>query len=337
MKRKDKQFGSQRTLRLCVMIFSLLLVADHSMAADSAVDYPSRPVEYVTHVAAGNTLDVICRMISDVIKEEKLLSQPVVVVNKVGSAGAVAFGYVFERKGNPHMILAASSGTFILTPLREKLPYNYKLFTPIANMIVNGSVLVVRGDSPFKAAEDIIAEAKKRPKELIQGGASVTSNESMMGQSMQKTKGVKWNFIPFAGGDREAILNVLGGNVHFAFVNPINIIDHVRAGKLRVLLAGVPNRYPEFKDVPTIGEAGMGEPIVIYYGIVGPPNMPDYAVKKLEPVFKKVMENSRYKKFLKDSIMQPFWMSSVEYGKFLEKTNDQWKTWLSEIDSLKKK
>ncbi len=81
----------------------------------------------------------------------------------------------------------------------------------------------------------------------------------------------------------------------------------------------------------------MGEPIVTYRGIVGTPNMPDYAAKKLESVFKKVMENERFKKYIEDSVMQLAWMSSQEYGKFLNEESDRWQVLLSEVDLLKKK
>jgi putative tricarboxylic transport membrane protein len=145
------------------------------------------------------------------------------------------------------------------------------------------------------------------------------------------------NFISFAGTDTEAILNVLSGNVHFAFANPSFAIDHVRAGKLRVLLAGAPNRFPQFKDIPTTKEAGMGDPIVSYRGLVGPPNMPDYAVKKLEAALKKIVETNRFKKYMEDVSAQPAWMSSNEYGMLLDKLNDRWKELLKDIDSLKKK
>ncbi len=127
----------------------------------------------------------------------------------------------------------------------------------------------------------------------------------------------------------------LAGTVHFAFSNPTQARDHVRAGKMRVILAGAPNRYPEFNDVPTMKEAGMGEAIVSYRGFVGPPNMPDYAVKKLEAVFKKVMENDRFKKYMENGAQLLAWMSSQEYSKFLEKETDLWRVRLSELDLLK--
>jgi putative tricarboxylic transport membrane protein len=228
------------------------------------------------------------------------------------------------------------SSTFISQPLMEKFPYNYKSFTPIVNLAVDGSVLVVRGDSPFKTIDDIISEAKKRPKELMQGGSSFVSLDNWIGQSIQKLKGVQWNFISFKS-EPEAMVSVLSGNTHFAVSNPSSIIDYVRTGKMRVLLTCAPNRYPEFKNVPTSKEAGMGEPIVSYRGIVGTPNMPDYAVKKLEVVLKKAWDNDRFQKYMGDMAMQPFWLSSGEYSKLLDKMNDQWKGLLMDLDLLKKK
>jgi putative tricarboxylic transport membrane protein len=336
MKKDDRQLVFQNGLHLCATIFSLLiLMVVNGEAADPSANYPSRPIELVVHLGPGSNSDMFARMVTDIIQKEKVFSQPMVVVNKPGSGGAVSLAYTFERKGNPHLVLSVTLTTFICTPLLEKLPYNYKSFVPIANLVSEGGVLVVKGDSPFKTIDDLIVEAKKRPKELLQGGGSLTSNEALMGQSMQKAKGVKWNFISFAGGGSEALLNLLGGNVHFAYTDPSVVLDYVRAGKLRVLLAGAPVRYPQFKDAPTCKEAGLGEPFMAYRGFVGPPNMPDYAVKKLEAAFKKVIEHSQFKKFIGDMSL-PTWMSPNEFSKFLDNENNRWKELLTDLNLVKK-
>jgi putative tricarboxylic transport membrane protein len=259
-----------------------------------------------------------------------------VVVHKQGSGAGIALAYVFERKANPHVVLAVGSNSFLATPMREKVPYTYKSFTPICNLIADGSVLVVRSDSPFKTVDDLIAEARKRPKKLNQAGSSFVSNESLMGKSIQKVKGVQWDYISFAG-DGEATIAVLGGNADFQFVNPSGIVEHVKAGKLRVLLNGAPQRYDAFKDVPTIKEAGLGDPIILYRGIAGPPDIPESAVKKLEAAFKKATENPQFKKYVDESLMQPFWQPSKEYSKFLDEENLRFKGWLDELGLLKKK
>jgi putative tricarboxylic transport membrane protein len=337
--RKDvRQLKTLGGLLLCVAIFLMLLLimAADGKTADTPADYPSKPIQFNNSTSPGSGLDIMCRLMSDIVQKEKILNQPMVVVNKPGSSGAVAFGYLLEKKGNPYVILASGTGSIITTPLVENLPYTYKSFTPIANLIFEGVLLVVKTDSSFNTIDDIIAEARKKPKKLIQGGASFTSNESVMGQSIQKLKGVQWNFISFKS-DNETMLNVLSGNVDFAFTNPSFMLDFARAGKLRVLLADAPYRYPEFKDVPTVREAGMGEPVVVYRGIMGPPNMPDYAVRKMEAAFKKVMDSDRFKKSLQNSMTPPFWMSSQEYSKFLDEENERCKARLATIDLLKKK
>jgi putative tricarboxylic transport membrane protein len=103
------------------------------------------------------------------------------------------------------------------------------------------------------------------------------------------------------------------------------------------LLTFAPDRYPQFKDAPTTKESDMGEPISSYRGILGPPDMPGYAVKKLEVTFKKAWDNDRFQKYMGDMLMQPYWLSSSEYGKQLDKMNEQWKVTLGEFGLLKKK
>lgn len=335
MKTIKMQFGFRNGLYFCLALFLLVFpLAFDGGAADPAGDYPAKPIELVIHNAPGSSTDAFARLITDIIQQEKFLSQPVVVTSKVGGSGGVAMGYVFEKKGNPYVMLQTASVT-IATPLLEKLPYNYKSFTPISCLCVDGSILVVRGDSPFKTIDDLIAEARKRPKELIQGCSSIQGYESLMGQAIQKAADVQWNIIPFKGGG-QAILNLLGGHVTFSMEGPAEIREHVRVGKLRPLLAGAPQRYLEFPDVPTMEEKGLGKPISSIRGHVGPPDMPDFAVKKLRAVFKKVGENERFVKYATQAGMQIRSLDPADFGKYLAEENDRVTSVLSAMDLIKK-
>jgi putative tricarboxylic transport membrane protein len=319
-----------------MMIVSLLLVlAATASSANPADDFPTQPIQYVTHVGPGGPNDLMGRIMQKIIKEEKIFSQPLTVLNKQGGQGAVAMGYVFERRGNPHVVYVSTSGTFLSTPLLENLPYNFKNFTPICNFLADGSIVAVRAASPFLTIDDLMAEARKRPKTLNQAGSSFTGSQNMMGRAIQKLKGLQWNFISF-NSETEATLAVLGGNADFQIGNPIAIMEHVKAGKLRVLLTAAPFRYAEF-DVPTIKEVGLGDAISTYRGIVAPPGIPEYAAKKLEAAFKKIFENEQFKKYMADSMAQPFWMSSKEYAKFLEEESVRTKERLDDLGLLKKK
>ncbi len=301
-----------------ITVVSLFMVGASFFTFDAlSAEYPSRPVEIVTHSAPGGPNNLIAHLIAEVVQKEKILPQPVFVTLKPGSGMAAAFSYLFEKKGEDHLWAVTSNGLILGTPLRVKLPYTYRNFTPIANICVDGSVMIVSAKSPYKTMDDVLAAAKKSPNKLAQGGSSITSNEAMMGKVMQKIKGVQWKFVSFAG-EMEAATNVMGGNIDFAFLNPSSVLEHVRAGNLRVVLAASTKRYKAFPDVPTVQEAGLGKPQISYRALMGPPEMPQHAVKTLETAAKKIVESAQFKKYMDQSMMQEEFMDAKKLAAFWE-------------------
>lgn len=307
----------RREFIFCVILASLMLFSTSANSADPAASYPSKPIEYVTHVGPADSMGMIGQLIVDIVHKEKVLPQPVFVTQKPGAGMAMAFAYMYEKRGDAHIVGGVPARLVIATPLRVKVPYNYKDFAPIANLCVEGSVIVVNPKSPYKTINDLINEARKRPNEITQSGLSLVSNEGLMGIAMQKIAGVRWKFVSFKT-EAEAVSNVLGLNMDFTFTNPSTIIEHVRAGTLRVILVGTARRYEAFPDAPTIKEAGLGDPLMSYRGLMGPPEMPAYAVKTLEAAARKILDSGLFKKFFDQTLMQPEWMNTAEYGKFLD-------------------
>jgi putative tricarboxylic transport membrane protein len=297
----------------CFALLALGLVSLNAPAL--AVDYPTRPIELVTHTQPGGPNNIIGHLIIEVVQKEKILPQPLFLTLKPGSGMASGFSYLFEKKGEDHLLAITSNGLILGTPLRVKLPYTYKSFTPIANLCVDGSVMVVSAKGSLKTINDILTTAAKNPNKLVMGGSSITSNEAMMGRVMQKIKGVQWKFVSFAG-EMEAATNVMGGNIHFAFLNPSSVIEHVRAGNLRVVLAASPKRYKAFPDVPTIEEAGLGKPQISYRALIGPPGMPSQAVTTLEAAAKKIVDSAQFKKYMEQSMMQEQFMPAKQLAAF---------------------
>ncbi len=115
---------------------------------------------------------------------------------------------------------------------------------------------MVAANSPYKSIHDIIAAAKKNPKKLTMGGGSATGNEIMMGRSIINTTGAEFNLLAMAN-PPEMVINVINGNLAFGMQNPPHVLEQIRAGNLRPILAMAPKRYdeklyPEFKGVPTV-------------------------------------------------------------------------------------
>jgi len=119
---------------------------------------PSRPVEFVISTAVGGGSDIYARAMQAIIEEQKLSPQPVQPTNKEGGSGAVAFTYVFEKKGDMHYIMITLN-SFFTTIITQKLPYKAVDFTPIANLALDPFFLWVNEDSPWKTAGDFIAAA----------------------------------------------------------------------------------------------------------------------------------------------------------------------------------
>jgi tripartite-type tricarboxylate transporter receptor subunit TctC len=114
----------------------------------------------------------------------------------------------------------------------------------------------------------------------------------------------------------EAAVAIMAGDVDFAFLNPSSVLEHIRAGNLRVVLAISTKRYKAFPDVPTITEAGLGKAQISYRALMGPPDMPQHAVKVLEAVAKKIVSQEQFQKYLEQSMMQEEYMDSKKLAAF---------------------
>src|SRR5919202_2946825 len=169
-------------------------------ASGSAVTatQPSRPIEFVISTAPGGGSDIYARFIQSVIEKQKLSPQPVLPVNKPGGAGAVAFQYVFEKKGDMHYIMITLN-SFFTTLIVQKLPYQATDFTPIANLALDPFFLWVNQESPWKTAQDFIKAAKES--ELTVSGTGSKQEDEILFLRIKEVAGTKpFKSVPQRGG-----------------------------------------------------------------------------------------------------------------------------------------
>src|SRR6185503_2386976 len=134
----------------------------------AAAQQPTRAAEFVISTAPGGGSDIYARAMQAIIEKEKLSPQPVQPVNKEGGSGAVAFTYVFEKKGDMHYIMITLNSFFTTIVTQPALPYKATDFTPIANLALDPFFLWVNEDSPWKTAGDFVTAGKA--KQLIASG-----------------------------------------------------------------------------------------------------------------------------------------------------------------------
>lgn len=279
---------------------------------------PSRPVELVVHSAAGGGSDVFARAVIAMAEAEKLLAQPMRVVNKTAGAGTQAMEYLAGKKGEDHTI-AVFTNTWLATPLTRKDAANtVKDFTPIVRLVLEPTIAVVRADSPYRSMSDFVAAAKKSPGTLKQAGGSATAIESLTGLLIQSATGAKWTFITTpAVSDRMA--NLVAGSVDIVIPQPQDANEHIAAGRVRPIAAMTEKRLRVLPEVPTIREQGIDIPVIANVrGVLGPPGMPKAAAEYWEDFFLRLSRTPSWKKYVEENHVEEVFIRGAELTPFFD-------------------
>ena len=149
------------------IISSLLLGGALTATAASAQTFPSRPIELVVHTAPGGGTDLIARLVADIMVKEKLVSQPVNVMNRVGGGGAIAYTYVKSKRGDPHVVVSVATLAMLNQVVRPELGLGLENYTPLAFLAQDPQAVMVSVDSPYKTFKDLIEAAKREPNSLV--------------------------------------------------------------------------------------------------------------------------------------------------------------------------
>lgn len=321
--------------RTFVLLLVASLVAFGTGNVYGAGTYPEKPITLIVQSSAGGGSDIFARTLAAAIQKDKLLPQPIVVENKPGGSGGIAYAYVAGKKKDPYYILTTTP-SFLTTPILGKTPVGLKDFTPIANFAFDEFMLMVGTASKFKTLSEIVAYAKANPKKITIGGTQFGGSDSMAIYSFEKAAGVKFNYIVFnSGGEVNAAL--LGGHVDLASTNPGEALELYKAGKVKLLGVLSEKRLPGAPEVPTMKEQGINALFVQNRGLTAPADIPADARMVLEQAFFKYTQTAGFKKYCGDNMLSEAWMGGSEFGKFLEEWKVKYTAILTDMGVMQKK
>jgi len=300
------------------VLVAVLLTACGASSTWSQGFRPSRPIELVVHSAPGGGSDVFAREVAEMAKKERLLPQPLQVTNKTAGASAQAMAYLIEKRGDDHT-LAIFTNTWVATPLtRADAKVTVKDLTPIARLVLEPTIAVVRTDSPYRSMSDFVQAAKARPLGLKQAGGSVTAIESLTGLLVQSATGVQWTFISTPS-IKDRIANLLSGNVDIIIPQPQDVNEHIASGKMRPIAAFTEKRLSVLPAVPTIREQGINVPIIANArGILAPPGVRPEVVAYWEDFFERLTRSASWKKYVEENQVEDVFLKSSGLGPFLD-------------------
>jgi putative tricarboxylic transport membrane protein len=317
-------------------LLALLAVVLTPLASDAA--YPARPLEIVAPANPGGGWDALARTINRALEVEKLYPQPMSVLNKPGGGGAVGLAYVFQKKADDYTLVVYSP-PLIINTLNKTFTQNYKELTPLAKLITDYQVFIVKADSPYKTFKDLVAGLQKNPGAVkFAGGSSPGSMDHLAFVKSAKAAGINPKdliYVAFSGGG-EALTALLGGNVAFASTGVGEVLAQIQAGTVRALAITSPERRGgPLKDIPTLKELGYNTTYEVWRGAFGPPGMS----KEAQAYWGKTLKTMVGTKTWKDSLEKLQWVDAYapaeEFARFLADDEKSYRELMTDLGFAK--
>ncbi|OGA08245.1 MAG: hypothetical protein A2W68_05060 [Betaproteobacteria bacterium RIFCSPLOWO2_02_64_14] len=292
------------------------------IANASAQSYPARPISIILPFPPGSGNDTVARIIGPKITEE--LRQPVIVDNRPGAGGVVAADAASRAAPDGHTLFLPSSSVAInMHSARAK----YDLIRDFAAISVVGTlpfVLVVHASLPVGTIKELIALAKRRPKELNYASSGMGGTGHLLGELLRTSTGIEITHVPYKGSGA-ASTELISGQVHMLFTNLSSMAPHVKSGRLKALGVSGSQRSSVLPSAPTMAEAGYPQlDIGTWFALVAPAATPGAIVARLNLSMVKILGMSDVREQLIRQGVQPSPTTVEEAASFLKKDVAGW-------------
>jgi putative tricarboxylic transport membrane protein len=234
---------------------------------------PVGPIEITVGCSAGCTPDILMRRAAKIWNEQGIITNPIVIVNRVGGGMMTGMKYVLDRPGDANNLMALAEPVFS-TPIVQGTELTYNRFTPLGVFVQTQLVILGQPNHPAKTLKEMVEFARANPKQVKMAGSSAGGTDEQVMGLIEAAMGVDMTFIPHSGGGA-AQATFLGGNTELITVTLDEALPHIQAGKARPLaiLNDARRTDAAFKDVPTAKEQGINVVWGQVFGLLGAPNL----------------------------------------------------------------
>jgi tripartite-type tricarboxylate transporter receptor subunit TctC len=266
-------------------------------ALAAAQDFPNKAIRLIVPFPAGGPNDIIARVVGQRMSE--LIKQPVVIENRSGQGGVLGTDTVAKAKPDGYTIAISSAGALAISPNMEKIAYDTrKDLQPITLVATVPEMLVVATNIPANNMKELVALAKAQPGKLNFASTGPGSLPHLAGELLKLTAKIDIVHVPYRGA-APIVSDLLGQQVQMVFLDLPVILPQIKAGALRPIAIGSPERAPTAMEVPTTAEAGMPDlRIENWYGMVAPAGTPADVVAILNKTAVEAMRDPAVKEKL---------------------------------------
>ena len=306
---------------LCGIVAAAL--SGQLLAQGSYPSYPSKTIKIIAPVQPGGGVDLVARTIGD--RLSRVLGQAVIVENQSGGGGVVGSMTTARAAPDGYTLMVGYVGTHGTNPAVRKLPYDaIKDFTPIAMIGGTPNVLVVPPALPVSSLREFVQYAKANPGRLSYGSAGPGTLTHLAMEQLKVAADLDMVHVPYRG-IGPAITDILGGQTQVLFPGLAAALPHIKAGKLKPLAVTGTQRHRLLPDVFTFEESGYkGFDGVQWYGIVGPANLPQAIVKRLNEEINKQLGSPDLRERLSAEALEPMPMSPEQFAQYMRDDILKW-------------
>lgn len=284
--------------------------------AAAAQTYPVKPIRIVSPYPAGGTTDILARMVGPKLTES--WGQQVIVENRPGGNTVIGSETLVKSAPDGYTLLCILS-SHVIVPNLAPTPYDViKDFAAVATITSTQMVLVVHPSVPAKNLRELIALAKSKPGQLNYGSGGSGTVTHLSGEFFNMLAGVKTQHIPYKG-SAQALVDVVGGQVHMYYSPPIVALAHIKSGRLRPIVLTGDKRLPVLPELLTADESGLkGFVVNIWYGFLAPAATPGAIVGKWNGEVARVLALPDIRDRLLSQGMEPFISSPEQFAALIK-------------------
>jgi tripartite-type tricarboxylate transporter receptor subunit TctC len=307
---RRSEMNSAKKMFIFLLGITLIVGLTSLESVGAEKKYPAKPIRHVVCYPPGGDTDLTARVWANFV--EKVLGQPVTVINKVGGGGVSGTTFAAKAKPDGYTLMQAASGANIVSPQVAKTEYNLDSFVGVARLTASPGGLAVHVDSPWKTMEEFVRDAKKNPGKLNLGSCGAISSNTLFTRQWAMQAGIELKFVHHQG-CAPATTALLGRHVDICFLYSQSFVPQVKAGKLRALAVAAP--LEGLPGVPTFNKLGYEGSYTGFSGILAPKGTPASAIKTLAAATAKVMKDPEFVQALKNIKARPAFLGPEEFQK----------------------
>jgi len=288
-------------------------------AASAQAPYPSKPITMIVPFPPGGLADIVGRPVAEAMSRD--LGQSVIVENKPGAGGGIGMAQAAKAAPDGYTVLMSLSSLTVI-PEADVIVGRPQMFAinslrPVARFTADPTVLAVRADAPWKTVKEFVDYARSHPGKINYGSSGNYGTMHVPMEILAQQAGIKLTHVPYTGAG-PAVVALLGGQIDAVSSGPATVLQHVKAGKLRVLAHWGTARLETLPDVPSLKDSGYNAEYAQWSGLFVPAATPDAVVQRLRAAARAAANDPKVKEVILNAGSPILYQDTPDFEKYVQ-------------------